>query len=101
MAAATRSGSRPVATTAWPAAKAALAMSVPMPRPAPVISQTGLLIKFLLSGLGGVLVDTCSSGCLAPAALRRQFGRAVAVVVRVQRYARCYELVDAIQDLGV
>ena len=31
---------RPVATTAWPAARAALAMSTPMPRPAPVMNQT-------------------------------------------------------------
>ena len=44
---------------------------------------------------------TCSSGYLAAAGLRRQFGRAVAVVVRVQRYAWRYELIDAIQDLGV
>src|SRR5580692_741852 len=44
---------------------------------------------------------TCSSGCLPPAGLRRQFGRAVAVVVRVQRYAWRYELIDTIQDLGV
>ena len=44
---------------------------------------------------------TRSSGCLPPAGLRRQLGRAVAVVVRVQRYARCHEPVDAIQDLGV
>src|SRR3984957_9380185 len=38
---------------------------------------------------------------LPPAGLRRQFGRAVAVVVRVQRDARCHELIDAVQDLGV
>src|SRR5580658_3201445 len=44
---------------------------------------------------------TCSSGWLSPAGLRRQFGLAVAVVVRVQRYAWRYELIDAIQDLGV
>jgi hypothetical protein len=44
---------------------------------------------------------TCSSGCLPPTGLRRQFGRAVAVIVRVQRYAWRYELIDAIQDLGV
>src|ERR1700722_3676462 len=44
---------------------------------------------------------TCSSGCLPPAGLRRQFSRAVAVVVRVQRYAWRYELIDAVQDLGV
>src|SRR5260370_40220522 len=43
---------------------------------------------------------TCSSGCLPPAGLRRQLGRAVAVVVRVQRYGWRYELIDAIQDLG-
>src|ERR1700761_5972730 len=41
---------------------------------------------------------TCSSGCLPPASLRRQFGLAVAVVMRVQRYAWRYELIDAIQD---
>ena len=39
---ATRSGVRPVATTASPASSAALAMSTPMPRPAPVTSQTFL-----------------------------------------------------------
>ena len=39
MASATVSGLRPVATTLWPAASAALAMSAPMPRPAPVINQ--------------------------------------------------------------
>src|SRR5947209_18881064 len=31
---------RPVATTAFPAARAALAMSTPIPRPAPVINHT-------------------------------------------------------------
>src|SRR5215216_2474153 len=36
---ATASGSRPVATTLWPAASAALAKSTPMPRPAPVMIQ--------------------------------------------------------------
>src|SRR4051794_22337693 len=36
----TRSGSRPVATTACPAASAARAMSTPSPRPAPVTIQT-------------------------------------------------------------
>src|SRR6266853_806152 len=39
MALATASGSRPVATTAWPAARAALAKSTPMPRAAPVMNQ--------------------------------------------------------------
>src|SRR5580692_9848631 len=43
---------------------------------------------------------TCSSGCLSPAGLRRQLGRAVAVVVRVQGYTWCYELIDAIEYLG-
>src|SRR3954453_13995609 len=38
-AARTVSGLRPVATTLWPAAKAARANSTPMPRPAPVMSQ--------------------------------------------------------------
>src|SRR6059058_3234396 len=42
---ATASVSRPVATTAWPAASAALAKSAPMPRPAPVINETCLLIE--------------------------------------------------------
>src|SRR5215210_4731809 len=37
---ATASVLRPVATTAFPAASAALAMSTPMPRPAPVMNQT-------------------------------------------------------------
>jgi hypothetical protein len=36
----TASGLRPVAITAFPAARAALAMSTPMPRPAPVMNQT-------------------------------------------------------------
>src|SRR3954467_2274560 len=35
----TLSGLRPVATTLWPAARAARANSTPMPRPAPVMSQ--------------------------------------------------------------
>ena len=50
----TVSGLRPVATTAWPAASAALAMSTPMPRPAPVMSQTFLSVirvHFLLVDL--------------------------------------------------
>jgi hypothetical protein len=38
-----RPASRPVATTAWPSARAALAKSTPMPRPAPVMNQTFLL----------------------------------------------------------
>src|SRR4051812_7673559 len=38
-AARTVSGLRPVATTLWPAARAARAKSTPMPRPAPVMSQ--------------------------------------------------------------
>src|SRR4051794_38360251 len=41
---ATVSGLRPVATTLWPAASAALAMSTPMPRPAPVMSQVFVLV---------------------------------------------------------
>src|SRR5256885_17203361 len=40
----TRSVSRPVATTEWPAAKAALAKSAPIPRPAPVMNQIFLLL---------------------------------------------------------
>src|SRR5213593_148398 len=36
--------SRPEATTAWPAARAALAKSTPMPRLAPVINQIFLLL---------------------------------------------------------
>src|SRR5947208_13621822 len=35
--------SRPVATTVWPAARAALAKSTPMPRVAPVMNQVFLL----------------------------------------------------------
>src|SRR5215213_9306061 len=35
---------RPVATTAWPAASAALVKSAPIPRPAPVMNQTLLLV---------------------------------------------------------
>src|SRR5580698_8994768 len=38
---------RPVATTLWPAARAALAKYKPMPRPAPVISHTCLFVIFL------------------------------------------------------
>src|SRR6185295_11028747 len=41
---ATASVFRPVATTAWPAARAALAKSMPMPRLAPVINQTLLIL---------------------------------------------------------
>src|SRR5215213_3776828 len=41
----TASGRRPVATTALPAASAALAMSTPIPRPAPVTSQTFLSVS--------------------------------------------------------
>src|SRR4051794_31539681 len=40
----TRSVSRPVATTEWPAAKAGLAKSVPIPRPAPVMNQIFFLL---------------------------------------------------------
>src|SRR3954469_24855352 len=43
-ASATASGLRPVATTLWPAPSAALAMSAPMPRPAPVISQVSFCV---------------------------------------------------------
>ena len=42
IAALTFSGFRPVATTAWPAASAALAISTPKPRPAPVTNHTFL-----------------------------------------------------------
>src|SRR5579864_4747073 len=45
---ATLSVLRPVATTLWPAARAALAIYTPIPRPAPVISQT-LLMSLLLN----------------------------------------------------
>src|ERR1700683_4056077 len=57
---ATLSVLRPVATTLWPAARAALAISTPIPRPAPVISQT-LLMSLLLNNdpsNGSVGVDT-------------------------------------------
>src|SRR5439155_48547 len=40
----TASGLRPVATTLWPAASAALANSTPMPRPAPVMNHVLLLL---------------------------------------------------------
>jgi hypothetical protein len=40
-----RFGLRPVATTAWPATRAAFAMSTPRPRPAPVMNHTCLFIK--------------------------------------------------------
>src|SRR4029077_6897280 len=39
-----RVGLRPVATTAWPAAKAAFATSTPIPRPAPVMNQIFLSV---------------------------------------------------------
>src|SRR5258706_368162 len=45
----TRSRSRPEATTAWPAARAALAKSTPMPRPAPVMNQTLFSVMLLPS----------------------------------------------------
>jgi hypothetical protein len=38
----------PVAMTAFPAARAALAIGTPIPRPVPVINQTLLMIGFLL-----------------------------------------------------
>jgi hypothetical protein len=44
MAALTRWGLRPVATTASPAVRAALAMSTPIPRPAPVMNQVFLSV---------------------------------------------------------
>src|SRR5215217_4518834 len=47
IAALTFSGFRPVATTAWPAVNAALAMSTPRPRPAPVTNQTFLSLMLL------------------------------------------------------
>src|SRR3954454_15653951 len=43
----TVSGLRPVATTLWPAARAARANSTPMPRPAPVISQVFVMASTL------------------------------------------------------
>src|SRR3954464_10320261 len=43
----TASGLRPVATTLWPAARAARANSTPMPRPAPVISQVFVMASTL------------------------------------------------------
>src|SRR5215207_6964628 len=48
-ASATASGLRPVATTVWPAAKAALAKSTPMPRLAPVMNQVFLSVLMALS----------------------------------------------------
>src|SRR4051812_25689433 len=46
----TVSGSRPVATTLWPAARIARANSTPMPRPAPVMSQV-FVMAFTLGPL--------------------------------------------------
>src|SRR6187397_1026158 len=40
----TASAFRPVATTAWPDASAAFAKSAPIPRPAPVMNHTFLLL---------------------------------------------------------
>ena len=62
-ASATASGLRPVATTAWPAASAALAKSTPMPRPAPVMNQIFLLLMssvLSLSAVGGCLAASVS-----------------------------------------
>src|SRR5258708_29279874 len=42
---------RPVATTLFPAARAALAIFTPIPRPAPVINQTLLMLVSLLEDL--------------------------------------------------
>ena len=59
---ATASVSRPVATTAWPAARAALAKSTPMPRAAPVMNQI-----FLLATVPRSLLDVIHivyPGCL-------------------------------------
>ena len=70
----TRSVSRPEATTAWPAARAALAKSTPMPRLAPVMNQTFLL--FIISPF----CATCSPS-------RR--GRSGAI----------YAMLDSIRDL--
>src|SRR5579862_23782 len=51
----TRAVSRPVATTAYPTARAALAKSAPMPRLAPVMNQTFLLLTTSPSSLGARL----------------------------------------------
>src|SRR6266550_9251344 len=47
---------RPVATTAFPAARAALAICAPIPRPVPVINQTLLMIGFLSFAPSSALV---------------------------------------------
>jgi hypothetical protein len=65
----TRSLSRPVATTAWPAARAALAKSTPIPRLAPVMNQIFLLLMTLL-----VLLFDCK-------AMRRPGPRSCGVLV--------------------
>ena len=62
---------RAVATTAWPAARAALAMSTPMPRPAPVMNQTFLSVMlrvhFLLVDVrGGTRSTTPDPGAAKP-----------------------------------
>ena len=56
----TRSLSRPEATTAWPAARAALAKSTPMPRPAPVINQIFLLLMASRFFATVIRLDSCA-----------------------------------------
>src|SRR5438876_10158144 len=46
----------PVAMTAFPAARAALAICTPIPRPVPVINQTLLMIGFLSFAPSSALV---------------------------------------------
>jgi hypothetical protein len=70
----TASGRRPVATTALPAASAALAMSTPIPRPAPVTSQTFLSVSDIVmsSFMGGrYTLDSISLADLSPSQTRR------------------------------
>src|SRR4051794_19057141 len=69
---------RAVATTAWPAARAALAMSTPRPRPAPVMNQTFfslMSVLFLRLGLGGRGSCRAASSPVAPTTKPAASGR--------------------------
>src|SRR6476620_3770151 len=61
---ATLSVLRPVATTLWPPANAALAISTPKPRPAPVMSQTLLVAMVRSSCIGRLSVFLSQSALI-------------------------------------
>src|SRR3954469_6289246 len=73
---ATASGLRPVATTLWPAASAALAMWAPLPRPAPVMSQVFVLVVMRLGPCPlSVLLRVRRAGMQVAGAPRGQRGQ--------------------------